>query len=136
MNRVDLIGTLYKDVEVKQGTNGKSIAKTGIAVKREYKNAEGKYDADFLNITAFGATADFLSKYFSKGSKIALSGKIQTGSYKNKEDKTVYTTDIIADSIEFVDSKGNSKGGSAAPKADTNEFMDVTSDIEGELPFN
>lgn len=136
MNRVDLIGNLYKDVEVKQGNSGKNIAKTGIAVKREYKNAEGKYDADFINIIAFGTTADFLSKYFSKGSKIALSGKIQTGSYNNKEGKTVYTTDIIADSIEFVDSKGDSKGGSAAPKVDTNGFMDVTDELENELPFS
>ena len=136
MNNVSLVGRLYKSVEVKQSQGGKAIARTGIAVKRDYKNSEGKYDSDFLNVVAFGTTGDFLQKYFDKGSMVAITGKIQTGSYKNKEGATVYTIDIIADKVEFCESKGNSskQAQQPTPKAD-DDFMNIPQGIDEELPF-
>ena len=137
MNKTILIGRLFKDVEVTQSQSGKSIAKTGIAVKREYKNAEGKYDSDFINLIAFGNTADFLGKYFSKGSMVAVVGKIQTGQYQNKEGKTVHTTDVLVDSAEFIESKSNAN---AAPKQeqgfDVNSGFETVSEDDLELPFH
>lgn len=139
MNNVVLCGRLYKDVELKQGQNGKSIARTGIAVQRDYKNSEGKYDSDFLSVIAFGGTADFLSKYFNKGTKIILSGKIQTGSFTNKEGQKVYTTDIVATNVEFAESKGASSGSNKTQglkPADDGGFMNIPDGIDEELPFN
>lgn len=140
MNTVNLIGRLTKDVEVKSGNNGKSIARTSIAVQRDYKNSEGKYDADFINLVAFGATADFLAKYFTKGSKIAVVGKIQTGSFTNRDNQKVYTFDVVVNSVEFVESKSNSNSGTqnkpaqAQPSSDDG-FMNIPEGIEEELPF-
>jgi single-strand DNA-binding protein len=140
MNNVSLCGRLYKEVELRQSQGGKSMARTGIAVKRDFKNSEGKYDSDFINLIAWGSTAEFMSKYFSKGSMIAITGKIQTGSYKDKNGSTVYTTDVVVNTAEFCDSKGgNSQSGqkAAAPtKQDDGEFMNIPDGIEEELPFN
>lgn len=139
MNNVTLVGRLIKDVEVTTSKNGKNIAKTTIAVQRDYKNAEGKYDSDFLNLIAFGVTGDFMAKYFAKGSSIAVIGKIQTGSYTNKDNQKVYTTDIVVSAAEFVGSKSgsnnNSKQSNSTEKKSNDGFMDIPNDIEEELPF-
>lgn len=140
MNTVNLIGRLTHDVELKASQNGKSIARTSIAVQRDYKNADGKYDADFINIVAFSNTADFLAKYFSKGSKVAIVGKIQTGSYTNKDGNKVNTFDVVASSVEFVESKNDSntrvqnKPAPSQPKAN-DDFMNISDSLEQELPF-
>lgn len=137
MNRVDIVGRLYQDVDLKTSQSGKSIARTGVAVQRKYKNSEGKYDSDFINIIAFGATADFISKHFSKGQMIGITGSIQTGSYTNKNGQKVYTTDVVADTAEFVESKnGNSKPVQQAAPQNSGDFMDVSDSLEAELPFN
>lgn len=142
MNNVALVGRLYKDVELKTGSSGKSIARTGIAVQRDYKNANGNYDADFINLIAFGSNADFLAKYFQKGSQISIIGKIQTGSYTNKDNQKVYTTDVVVNSAEFVESKksksegNNSASTQTAPSAAGDGFMNISDGIEEELPFN
>ena len=137
MNRVDIVGRLYQAVDVKTSQSGKSIARTGVAVQRKYKNSEGKYDSDFINVIAFGATGDFLDKYFEKGQMIGITGSIQTGSYTNKNGQKVYTTDVVADTVEFV---GGSKsdGNKSAPKNETSNdgFMNVPEGIPEELPFN
>lgn len=136
MNRVDIVGRLYQDVELKTSQSGKSIARTGIAVQRKYKNSEGKYDSDFINIIAFGPTADFISKYFSKGQMIGVTGSIQTGSYTNKNGQKVYTTDVVVDAAEFVESKSNNTQQSQKHTAQENDFMSVPDAIAEELPFN
>jgi len=150
MNNVSLCGRLYKDVEVRQSKDGKTMINTGIAVNRTFKNAEGKYDADFISVVAFGATADFISKYFKKGQMIAITGRIQTGSYTNKNNQKVYTTDVVALTAEFTESKGNgnnsgnntntSQKQSSQPQIDDNAGFDVNSGFEDasdmELPFN
>lgn len=103
MNQVVLSGRLTKDP-----ANGftDEVVKFNVAVPRKYK--KGDYTADFINCTAFGKTGEIVRQYFHKGSRIALTGRIQTGHYENREGKTVYTWDVIAESVEFVDTKAES----------------------------
>lgn len=119
MNHVAIIGRLTRDVEVK--TNGdKTVAKFTVAVDRKYDREK----ADFIPCTAFGKTAEFVEKYFRKGSKIVVEGRWQTGSYDNKEGQKVYTNDCIVESVEFGESKSEK-----TEKAD--DFMN----IDDEVPF-
>lgn len=141
MNNVSLCGRLYQDVDLKSSQDGKSIARTGIAVNRTFKNADGKYDADFINIVAFGSTADFISKYFKKGQMIAITGRIQTGSYTNKNGQKVYTTDVVALTAEFTESKkdgsvGNNSKPASSQQTDNDGFMNIPDGIDEELPFS
>lgn len=122
MNNVILVGRLTKEVDTHQA-NDKTVARFTLAVDRPYKSNE----ADFISCVAFGKTAEFVAKYFFKGMKIALNGRIQTGSYKDRNGNTVYTTDVIAENVEFAESKRKEE----EPKE--NEFIEVT-DEEG-LPF-
>ena len=109
MNNVCLIGRLTKDPEVRYttGENSNAMCRFTVAVQRDFKNAEGKYDADFISCVAFRKTAELLSKFFNKGSQISIQGNIRTGHYTNKDGNTVYTTDVYVDKIGFVGSKGD-----------------------------
>lgn len=133
MNKVELVGRLTKDPVVNMGNNGTSIARITVACDRRFKS-EGQPTADFIGCVAFGKAAEFLEKYFKKGMRIGLTGRIQTGSYKDKDGNTVYTTDVIIEDTEFVESKGSSDQKAAAPSQDG--FMDIPDGIEEELPFN
>ena len=108
MNKVQLVGRLTRDPEIRysQGENATATARFSVAVNRRFKNAEGNYDADFINCVAFGKSAEFVEKYFKKGMAIGLTGRIQTGSYTNKDGQKVYTTDVVVEETEFVESKG------------------------------
>lgn len=144
MNKVELVGRLTRDPEVRYttGENANAIARFSVAVNRRFKNAEGNYDADFINCVAFGKTAEFIEKYFRKGMAIGLTGRIQTGSYTNKDGQKVYTTDVVVEETEFVESKNS--GGTSAPSnapannntSSNNDFMNIPDDISEELPFN
>lgn len=125
MNIVSMVGRLYNDPTV-SASNETTIARFGIAVDRRGKDK----GADFINCVAFNKTAEFIEKYFRKGSKIGLVGHIQTGSYTNKENKKVYTTDVIVDQVEFVESKKDEE-----PKSAPDEFVSVPDGIDDELPF-
>lgn len=103
INKVILVGRLTRDPDIHQA-NDKKVARFTIAVDRRFKQ-EGGESADFPSIVAFGKTAEFIEKYFYKGMKIALDGRLQTGSYKNRDGNTVYTTDVIAENVEFAESK-------------------------------
>lgn len=132
MNRVILCGRLSRDPEIRQ-SGDMTIAKFSLAVDRRVKKGEEK-KADFISCTAFGAQADFISKYFKKGDGLTLDGKIQTGSYTNKEGQKVYTTDVIVDNVEFPLGKGS---GAANNTSDDNDgFMSIPDGIDEELPFN
>lgn len=133
MNNVTLVGRLFKDVDTRTN-NDSTVVKFGIAINREFKNSEGKYDADFINCVAFGKTAEFISKYFSKGMRIGVVGRIQAGSYTNKEGQKVYTTDVVVEKAEFVENKGESKP--SAPETKVDDFVNIPADISEELPFN
>lgn len=135
MNSVQLIGRLTRDPEIRYTDGGASIARFGLAVDRRFKQENGA-DADFINIVSFGKTAEFIEKYFHKGIKIALNGRIQTGSYTDKDGKKVYTTDIVAENVEFCESKGTSSNNDATAPAQNGEFMNIPDGIDEELPFN
>ena len=135
MNSVQLIGRLTRDPEIRYTDGGASIARFGLAVDRRFKQENGA-DADFINIVSFGKTAEFIEKYFHKGMKIALNGRIQTGSYTDKDGKKVYTTDIVAENVEFCESKGNSANNDAPSTTQNGEFMNIPDGMDEELPFN
>ena len=107
MNKVILKGNITKDIELKTTTSGVEIVSFTLAVNRNFKNKEGNYDSDFINIIAYKQTATFISKYFHKGSKILLEGRIQTRNYDDKEGKKVYVTEVIAENVELIDKKEN-----------------------------
>ena len=107
-NNVTIVGRIAREINVSDA-GGTSIAKTSVAVDRDYKNKEGKYDTDFIPISAIGKSAEFLDKYFSKGDAIAVTGSIRTGSYTNKDGQKVYTTDVAVDKISFVPSAKKSE---------------------------
>ena len=139
MNKCTLVGRLTKDPEIRysQGENATATARFSVAVNRRFKNAEGNYDADFINCVAFGKTAEFLEKYFKKGMAIGLTGHIQTGSYTNKDGQKVYTTDVIVEETEFVESKN----ASANTTKDTSTYSAPTSSVvvdddDDSFPFN
>lgn len=136
MNKVELVGRLTKDAVMNMSNGGSSIARFTIACDRRFKQ-EGQPTADFINCVAFGKTAEFIEKYFSKGMRIGVSGRIQTGSYDDKDGKKVYTTDVVVEEAEFVESKqqGSSQGTGTVARDDG--FMNVDDAIgEDELPFN
>ena len=143
MNKVQLVGRLTRDPEIRysQGENATATARFSVAVNRRFKNAEGNYDADFINCVAFGKSAEFVEKYFKKGMAIGLTGRIQTGNYTNKDGQKVYTTDVVVEETEFVESKGassadNSNNSRTAPSAtNNNDFMSIPDGVDEELPF-
>ena len=133
MNKVTLVGRLTRDVDSRTTESGKAMARFSVAVNRRFKNAEGNYDADFINCICYDKTAECIGKNFSKGSAIGIVGRIQTGSYTNKDGAKVYTTDVVVEDAEFVESKG----GDTSTKTETvnNDFSFTPDDNEG-LPFN
>lgn len=136
MNKAEFVGRLTRDVEVRTTESGTVTARFTIAVSRKFKNAEGVYEADFINCVAFGKTAEFLNKYFSKGSMIGVTGRIQTGSYINKDGQKVYTTDVVVEECEFVTSKSDNNNTTKLEDPGTPDFVDVPADTDEELPWN
>jgi len=140
MNKVQIVGRLVRDPEIRYSTgeNANAIIRFTVAVNRRMKNQEGNYDADFISCIAFGKTAEFVGNYFRKGNAIGLVGRIQTGSYVNKESVKVYTTDVVVEEVEFVESKG---GGSQNDRTNNTQndsgFVNIPDGVEDEeLPFN
>ena len=153
MNKVILMGRLTRDPEVRysQGEQATAIARYTVAVDRRFRRDSDSQSADFIGCVAFGRQAEFAEKYLRKGIKIALTGRIQTGSYTNRDGQKVYTTDVVVEEQEFAESKnagGNNGGYSApqhnnpAPSANTSDlgsadgFMNIPDGIDEELPFN
>lgn len=141
MNRVEILGRIVKDPDVRysQGDKPMAVARFTVACDRKFKK-QGEQTADFINCIAFSKTAEVIEKYFHKGMRIALDGRIQTGSYTNKDGKKVYTTDIVAESVEFCESKSESQQNNAqnspAPMPDADGFMNIPDNIDdSELPF-
>lgn len=127
MNKVMLMGRLTRDAEIRHSQDI-TVAKFTLAVDRRGKDKE----ADFISCTAFGKTAEFIEKYIKKGTKIALEGRWQTGSYTNKEGAKVYTNDCIVEQIEFAESK---KSDDQTAPASPDNFMNLPSDLDDEVPF-
>ena len=139
MNKVILIGRVVRDADTRysQGANTTCIARYTLAVDRKFKQ-EGQPNADFINCIAFGKLGEFAEKYLRQGIKIAVTGRIQTGSYKNKDGNTVYTTDVVVEEQEFCESKSsNQSHGNDRPQASSDGFMSIPDNLEDEgLPFN
>lgn len=146
MNKVILMGRLTRNPDVRQGNNS-TVARFSIAVDRRFKRDGDEQTADFINCVAFGKTAEFIEKYAQKGTKFVVEGRIQTGSYTNKDGQKVYTTDVVVESVEFAESKNSQSNSSAAnngfeggntfgPALDGDGFMNIPDGIEEELPFN
>lgn len=149
MNKVILMGRLTRDPEVRysQGESPLAIARYSLAVDRRGRNSQDGQTADFINCVAFGRAGEFAEKYFRKGIKIAITGRIQTGSYTNKDGVKVYTTEVVVEDQEFAESKASSEqnsgfgGGYAnnaapAPMPAGEGFMNIPDGIDEELPFN
>lgn len=130
MNSVQLVGRLAADPDVRYTDGGTSIARIRVACDRRYKK-EGEQTADFISCVAFGKTAEFIEKYFIKGKRIGLNGRIQTGSYE-KDGAKVYTTDVVIENVEFVE---NASGGGGKPESTNDDFMEMPSGLEEKLPF-
>lgn len=138
MNHVSLIGRLTKDSSITytQGAEPMCIARYTLAVDRRGKKQEGQPTADFISCVAFKNNAEFAEKYLRQGTKIAVEGRIQTGSYKNKDGQTVYTTDVVIDSQEFCEGKKETQETAQSAPVDKDGFMNIPDGIDSELPFN
>lgn len=152
MNKVILMGRLTRDPEVRysQGDNPMAIARYTLAVDRRFNRNNGDdSSADFIGCVAFGRSGEFAEKYFRKGTKVLVTGRIQTGSYTNKDGNKVYTTDVVVEDQEFAESKnasGNNSGfdggfsggnaGRPGPSSAGDGFMNIPDGIDEELPFN
>lgn len=147
MNKVILMGRLTRDPEVRysQGESATAVARYTLAVDRRFKRDNDQQTADFINCVAFGRSAEFAERYFHKGIKIAITGRIQTGSYTNQEGQKVYTTDVVVEEQEFAESKAASESQSGSyqpagrpmPSAAAGDgFMNIPDGIDEELPFN
>ena len=130
MNKVILIGRLTKDPDVRYA-NEKAVARFNLAVDRRYKQ-DGGQTADFPSCVAFGKTAEFIEKYIRQGVKIAIEGRIQTGSYE-KDGVKHYTTDVIVEAVEFAESKKTDT--QETPMPDNDGFMKIPEGVEDQLPF-
>lgn len=142
MNKVILMGRLTRDPEVRysQGDNSTAIARYSIAVdRRGRQNNEQQQTADFINIVAFGKAGEFAEKYLHKGTKVLVTGRIQTGSYTNKDGVKVYTTDVVAEDQEFAESKKaggeDNTQGQPEPISGDEGFMNFPDDMGDDLPF-
>lgn len=146
MNKVILMGRLTRDPEVRysQGDNAMAVARYSLAVDRRFNRSNDEQTADFINCVAFGKAGEFAEKYFHKGTKIAITGRLQTGSYTNKDGVRVYTTDVVVEEQEFAESKnassGNEGGFVPATRPESSGaadgFMNIPDGIDEELPFN
>lgn len=147
MNKAILMGRLTRDPEIRysgQEGNQLAVARYTVAVDRRFKRDGSEQTADFISCVAFGRQAEFAEKYLHQGIKIAVEGRIQTGSYTNKEGQKVYTTDVVVENTEFAESKNastNNEGGYSAPKLEPSAavgdgFMNIPDGVEDEgLPF-
>jgi len=163
MNKVILMGRLTRDPDVRytQGSEPMAVARYTLAVDRRFSREKEKGEADFISCVAFGRTGEFAEKYLKKGTKIAVAGRIQTGSYVNKDGVKVYTTDVVVEEHEFAESKANSsassyqmqggydnRGDGGYSKENYNnapvthidskpeDFMNIPEDVDEDLPFD
>lgn len=140
MNKVILVGRLMRDPEVRfsQGENAMAVARYTIAVNRRFKR-EGDPEADFIRCVVFGRAAEFAEKYFRQGLRIAISGRIQTGSYTNKEGVKVYTTEVVVEEQEFAESmaeREHTQTQASTSESSGDGFMNIPDGIDQELPFH
>ncbi len=140
MNKVILMGRLTRDPETRypNSDNPMAISRYTLAVDRRYNRNNDEHSADFIGCVAFGKAGEFAEKYFRKGTKVAVTGHIQTGSYTNKDGVKIYTTDIVIEDQEFAESKSSGSSPDSVPdsyKDNGDGFMNIPEGIDEELPF-
>ena len=144
MNKVILVGRLTRDPEVRypQNESQVAVARYTLAVDRRFKR-DNEPTADFIPCVVFGRSGEFAEKYFHQGMRVSVSGRIQTGSYTNKDGVKVYTTEVIVEEQEFAESRAESEANRSASKqpkpeetVDENGFMNIPEGLEEELPFD
>lgn len=133
MNKIILMGRLTRDPEVRY-INDNKIARYTLAVDRRFKK-EGEPDADFFNCTVFGKGAEFAEKYLKQGTKIVISGRIQSDNYTNKDGEKVYGWQVIVDEQEFAESKAAQESAASAPQKKESKYVDIADGITEDLPF-
>lgn len=138
MNKIILIGRLTRDPEMRySASNDTAIARYTLAVNRPFKR-EGEPEADFLPCVAFNKTAEFAEKYLTKGMRVCVEGRIQTGSYTNRDGVKVYTVDVVVERQEFLEKRAGNSQSDSNTEVNGNEdsYMDIPDGIDEELPFN
>lgn len=137
MNKVILVGRLTRDPEIRysQGENSMAVGRYTIAINRRVK-PDQEQTADYIRCIVFGRSAEFSEKYFRQGMRIAVSGRIQTGSYVNKDGIKVYTTEVVVEEQEFAESKAEAEGRPQESTTDADGFMNVPDGLDEELPFH
>ena len=143
MNKVVLVGRLTRDPEVRhsQGNDSTTVARYTLAVDRKFKR-DNEPTADFIPCVVFGRSGEFAEKYFHQGMRISVSGRIQTGSYTNKDNRKVYYTEVVIEEQEFAESRAESEANRSGQQSkpeetvDENGFMNIPEGLEEELPFN
>lgn len=143
MNKVILMGRLTRDPEVRysQGEVSMAVARYTLAVDRRGRRDSDQQSADFISCVAFGKAGEWAEKWLRKGIKIAITGRIQTGSYTNREGQKVYTTDVIIEEQEFAESRAASEGNGQGQQRQQEQsagdgFMNIPDGVDDELPFN
>jgi len=126
MNKVFLVGRLTRDPDLRYGASNNAVMRSSLAVDRQFTNQNGEREADFINIVAFGNRAETMKKYLTKGSQIAVSGRIQTGSYDGQDGKRVYTTDVVIDEFQFLDSRSSRAENMGTDTNTSNESSNLT----------
>lgn len=135
INRVVLVGRITKDPMLRKTPNGTSVVSFAIACNRRIKQ-EGQPEADFINCQAWSKTAEAICNYVSKGHLLGVEGRIQTRSYDDRDGKRVYVTEVVSDSVQFLESKKSAESGGNEPSMQNDECADYESDIEtDDLPF-
>ncbi|MDI3233348.1 single-stranded DNA-binding protein [Staphylococcus pasteuri] len=140
LNRVVLVGRLTKDPEFRTTPNGVSVATFTLAVNRTFTNAQGEREADFINCVTFRKQADNVNNYLSKGALAGVDGRVQSRSYENQEGKRVFVTEVVCDSVQFLEPKNNNQSNSQPQQQrgqsqNTNTPFDNGADNLGDLPF-
>ena len=141
MNRVNLLGRITKDIELKETENNVKYTRFSIAVNRNYKNEDGEYEADFFNVIAWRKTAEIISEHFNKGSRIAISGKLQMNKYTDKDGNERTSVEIVAEDIDFIDKKKDreeapAEEGNPVIKDDEQVYADFGDSIEIDDDFD
>ncbi|HCW8127104.1 TPA: single-stranded DNA-binding protein [Staphylococcus aureus] len=141
LNRVVLVGRLTKDPELRSTPNGVSVGTFTLAVNRTFTNAQGEREADFINVVVFKKQAENVEKYLSKGSLAGVDGRLQTRSYENKDGQRVFVTEVVADSVQFLEPKNNNQQPNnnyhqqRQTQTGNNPFDNTTAIIDDDLPF-
>lgn len=142
MNKVIIMGRLTRDPEIRysQGENSLAVGRFTLAVDRKFKR-DGEQSADFISCLSFGKTAEFEEKYFKQGTKVIITGRIQTGNYTNKDGQKVYTTEVVVEEQEFAEGKRDGDGFQSVGRPEPSHaagdgMMNIPEGLDEELPFN